>query len=491
MRIVVLILLATFGGVSSTQDTGELERELRSSRDTDRRKAVQALAKLGTPDAWELVLGALDDHEPMVADEAQLQLAKVQGEEVLELVFGKKGLGSRDALVRLRVAEALGRMEGAFDFDLFGRPLKDKDARVRRALLWSVERIGARDGFDDSRSAGQSAYRMFGSDKDPGVRAAALMAAFAIEELSDEVLGKALGDRDPPCRSAGILLAGGLDIDRALHIVLQGCGDEDRGVRTVAAEVLGGMPDRRAALALVDRLEQESSLRLRWRIVELLQTMSGKKHRLDPRPWRAWAEGLAPDWNGEASGPTARTGHGEVSAAFAGLPILSERVVFLIDLSGSVWDERSDGRTRKSLIDVELRKALEALGEDDHFNVIPYTSKPIPWKKGLVPAKASNVAKALKWFEGRKDSGTGNFWDAAMLAMEDGETDSIIVLTDGAPSGGRRWNLLLMKELFREHNRFRRLALDAVIADRSGFLVEQWAEMCAASGGRMIQISFE
>jgi HEAT repeat protein len=497
VRIVALILLAALGalgaGLPSAQDTGELEGQLRSSRDSDRRKAVQALAKLGTPAAWELVLGALDDAEPMVADEAQLQLAEVRGDESLALVFGKHGLGSRDAFVRVRVAEALGRMQASFDFDRFERPLKDKDARVRRALLWSVERIGARAGFADARPAGRSAYRMFGSDRDPGARAAALMAAYAIDEpgeLSDETLEEILGDRDAACRSAGILLAGRLE-DRALRFVPRGCADEDRGVRTVATEVLGAMSDARAALALVDRLEREPSLRLRWRIVELLQAMSGRKHRLDPRPWRDWAEGLEPGWSGGDSGAGAQADHGEVSAAFAGLPILSQRVVFLIDLSGSVWDERPDGRTRKSLIDVELRKALEALGQDDHFNLIPYTSQPIPWKKQLLPAKAANVAKALAWFEGRKDSGKGNFWDAAMLAMEDDGIDSIIVLTDGAPSGGQRWNMLLMKELFREHNRFRRIALDCVIADRSGFLVEQWAEMCAASGGHMIQVSFE
>jgi hypothetical protein len=336
--------------------------------------------------------------------------------------------------------------------------------------------------------AKEKTFALYGSDKDPGVRAAAAMATGALVlENEPEFVGVLTNDRAPECRAARMLLARRLEGEGGLRYGPSGARDEDRGVRTAAAELLAGIGSRDAALQLTGMLERETSLRLRWRIVELLQAMSGQKYRLDPRPWRDWAEALPDDWGGGAPGD-ARPDHGEVSAAFAGLPILSERVVFLIDLSGSVWRERADGRTRKALIDVELRKALEALGEDDHFNVIPYTSKPIPWKKELTPAKASNVAKALDWFEGRKDSGTGNFWDAAMLALEDPEVDSILVLTDGAPTGGQRWNLTLIKDLFVEHNRFRRVTLDAILAECPGFLTDTWVEMCAESGGRVIEI---
>ena len=174
--------------------------------------------------------------------------------------------------------------------------------------------------------------------------------------------------------------------------------------------------------------------------------------------------------------------------SFAGLPIRSERVCFLIDLSGSIWQKRADGRTRKELVDEELRKALEALPESTRFNVIPYTAIPAPWQKTLVPAERKNVAKALEWFVARKDTGTGDLWGALQVALADPDVDTLVVLSDGAPSGGRRWNLGLMKQLFAEQNRFRRVELDAVLADASGRLVREWDEMCAQSGGRTIEI---
>jgi hypothetical protein len=122
------------------------------------------------------------------------------------------------------------------------------------------------------------------------------------------------------------------------------------------------------------------------------------------------------------------------------------------------------------------------------FNVIPYTDVPIPWEKTLQPATPQNVAKALKFFTGCKASGKGNFWDAAQLALESPDVDTILVLTDGAPTGGHRWNVDLMHELYVERNRFRHVALDAVIVDAKKGMQERWRKFCEATGGRMLAV---
>ena len=140
------------------------------------------------------------------------------------------------------------------------------------------------------------------------------------------------------------------------------------------------------------------------------------------------------------------------------------------------------------MIDDELKKALEALPATTEFNVIPYTAAPIPWQPALVPADKKNVAKALEFFTSRKDTGTGNFWDAYLVALDDPKVDTIVMLSDGAPSGGHRWNLTLMRELMAEHNRFRRVALDAVLADAKGKIVDEWRGMCADSGGHLVEV---
>jgi hypothetical protein len=167
------------------------------------------------------------------------------------------------------------------------------------------------------------------------------------------------------------------------------------------------------------------------------------------------------------------------------MPIVSDRIAILIDFSGSTWKPGPDGKTRKDQLDIELEKTLKALPPETWFNVIPFTDAPIPWEKSLQPATPANVARALKFFTTCKASGKGNFWDAAQLALESPDVDTILVLTDGAPTGGHRWNVDLMHELYVERNRFRHVALDAVIVDAKKGMQERWRKFCEATGGRM------
>jgi hypothetical protein len=157
-------------------------------------------------------------------------------------------------------------------------------------------------------------------------------------------------------------------------------------------------------------------------------------------------------------------------------------------MSGSMWDESGDGRTRKQAVDVEVRRLLESLSPETWFNVIPYSGVPEPWEDELVRASPRNVKKAIETFEGNKLRGKGNFWDAFWRALEDPRVDTVMVLTDGAPTGGDRWNLSLMKTLLPQRNRYRKVVLDAILFDSSGFLESQWREMCTATGGRCITI---
>lgn len=448
-----------------------------------RRDAVTGLAKLDTPQGWEKVVAALRDPKPEVADEAQLQLAALAGPAELALLYGKDALGSKDEFVRLRAAEALGRLSEMPDAALVTKALGDKDASVRRTLCWSIERLASAGKWS---AAAPALAELARKDKDGGVRAAALVASAALHAETAVSLAALAADADADVRAAVVLAARSLDADTAHVRASAAAKDATLGVRIVAAESLAAARDARGARALVDVLESEKELRGRWHAVELLRQISGLQHRLDPRPWKAWAAGLADGPLPEPRKP--ERADDERSVSFAGLPIRSERVCFLIDLSGSIWQKRADGRTRKELVDDELRKALESLPESTRFNVIPYTAAPAPWQKTLVPADRKNVAKALEWFVARKDTGTGDLWGALQVALADPQVDTLVVLSDGAPSGGRRWNLGLMKQLFAEQNRFRRVELDAVLADASGRLVREWDEMCAASGGRTVQI---
>jgi HEAT repeat protein len=473
----------------------ELKTQLASSDARQRREAVVDLAKLNTLDAWKLVIGALKDTNSQVADEAQMQVASIADAAAMKELLGKDGLASKDDWVRVRVAEALGRMTNYPDNAVMLKLLTDKNADVRRTACWSIQRQCEHRLWNTTIP--KELVDVVTKDKDAGTRAAAMVAVsrFSVEHDNNfEIDGesrRAAVDPAYEVRAAALLAhfttreAGNpLEFYQGLDVAMK---DAHVGVRLCAAEYLASDRWRGAALRLVDMLESEKQLRARWRIVELLRGMSGLAHRLDARPWREWAQALPENWQGESK-PAPKFDDADKTVSFAGLPILSERVCFLIDLSGSVWQKNKDGKTRKSVIDDELKKALEALPPSTEFNVIPYTAAPIPWQPALVPADKKNVAKALEFFTSRKDTGTGNFWDAYLVALDDPKVDTIVMLSDGAPTGGHRWNLTLMRQLMAEHNRFRRVALDAVLADAKGRIVEEWRGMCADSGGHLVEV---
>ena len=125
------------------------------------------------------------------------------------------------------------------------------------------------------------------------------------------------------------------------------------------------------------------------------------------------------------------------------------------------------------------------------FNLIPYTKQPLPWEKRLVEATSANVEKAVAWFRGLRDTGKGNVGAAFELAFSDPEIDTLLLFSDGAPTGGEHWNLELIAELFAERNRFRHLVLDAVIVDAKKPIAEHWRTICEQSGGRMLPVDMK
>jgi hypothetical protein len=240
-------------------------------------------------------------------------------------------------------------------------------------------------------------------------------------------------------------------------------------------------------LALVTLLENEPSTSLAIRIAEALQRLSGLKHRTDPRPWRDWVATLGDDWTPLADGTVTE----EITVTkLVGLSLRSERLALLIDMSGSMWQTRPDGKKTKDLVDVEVRRCLEGLPESARFNIVPYATEPQRYEDDLVEASPKKVAKALTWFEENTLRGKGNVWDAVELALLDPDLDTLVIMTDGAPTGGPHWNLELMVPLLIERTRFRNVVFDVLLSDAPDNLVPHWQRLAAATGGRCVEVEF-
>ncbi|MDZ4772102.1 MAG: hypothetical protein SGI72_03110 [Planctomycetota bacterium] len=477
------------------EDLGALDKKLKSSDDRERASAVTELAKIGSKEAWTRVIDALKDPASNVGDEAEIQLAKLNVPELVDDLLGKRGLMSGDERVQLRAAGVLGSLEsGTLPAVKLTAALAAKSIEVRRTLRASIERIvgSGRIAAPDRLIAALESWTK--STEDAEVRAAGLSALVRLpEQMPENPVDLAKNGDPPPVTCAVLRLLVGASDPKARAFVAQCSQSPERSVRSQVVETITANPDSEGLKLLVAMFEKEKNRRVSWAIDGALEQLSGLSGGGKADFWRAWIDNLGPEWKPSTgtSKPTAARAGETTAPKIAGFPIVGSAIAILVDFSGSTWEKRADGKTRKEKLDVELTKALEALPPDTLFNVIPFTSEPIPFEKALVPATTANVQRALKFFTGNKTSGKGNVWSAIELALEDERIDTLLVLSDGAPTGGLRWNIDLMREHYVSRDRFRHVALDVILVDSSKRLQDKWRVWAEATGGRMLAISMQ
>ena len=478
------------------EDIKDLAAILRGGDKDKRRAAVNKLVKLDTKDAWEIVIEALDNENAPAADEAQLDLAGLTHPKVFDTLWGRAGLGSKSRIVQLRTAELLGRREVGVEVERFGKALQERDDEVRRLLLWSVERLALEGHLlgDAKAELGKDLIKMMRRDGDAAVRGAALYAYGAIHgaEASGEWVATVAADKAPAARSAAARNVSWLSAEQ-WSVAAALAADEAPSVRAAAIWGLAQLAQtghRAAAELLVARIESESKLQLQWLLVGRLQALSGMKHRLNPAAWRRWSDTLPEDWTpaSNTEGVGAASDDDDRSAAsFAGLPLHSEALTFLIDLSGSIWNVKN-GKLPKDVAGEHLNAALDRLQETVLFNVIPYTNTPFPWEDEMVTASSKATKAAKQYFAECRERGAGNVYDAILLALQDERVNDLVILTDGAPSGGTRWNLNLLVPQLLEANRYRSVVFDSLLVGANNGLTRHWETLARETGGRCISI---
>ena len=467
-------------------DLTELAIGLESRSSATRRVAVRELGEIGSPEAWELILPSLADDDGEVADEAQWQLAS-SGDP--QLFLGRAGLRSSDPWVRLRAAELLGRMPCPVDARALSRAVKRQDSDLSATLIWSLERLARRGMLsgDLKRCAKDVARAVrFGGH----LGAAALLCLEALDGagLEEEIL-RASKRSDAFQRAAAAEASARRSGPSDWECIELLAGDQDRGVRRVLIRALEFKPCSRKVHLLIDRLEREEVHSIRDEILGLLRSWSGLRHRFDIRPWRDWAETLPLGWR-----PAKQRDRDDVqggTASFAGLSVSSDRVCVLVDLSGSIQSEMRPGVTRRDYVESELEGLLLQLPADARFNLIPFSDDPYPWRGELELNRRGSAADALKWFLRLSVRGKGDLYSAAALALSDPELETLLIFTDGVPTGGRRWRLDLMALLLEQECRFRGVSIDSALVGASARTVAAWEELSSLTGGRSVQVMLE
>lgn len=218
---------------------------------------------------------------------------------------------------------------------------------------------------------------------------------------------------------------------------------------------------------------------LQVRVHELLVGMTGAVFPADdPASWRAlWEreqDKLAVVTKQAAS---AAPKSGTSAQGFVGIPVEGTRVVFILDLSGSMEWPMDDGGARTRRLDYakrELLKAIDGLAPNAMFNLVTFNGddEAEAWSKDLVVANKRNRQRFARFVEKLRPLGGTNLWSGMEKALGiktlvygnhyETTVDEIFLLSDGAPSVGDVMDPVEILRLTQEINRFKEVRINTV-----------------------------
>jgi hypothetical protein len=221
-----------------------------------------------------------------------------------------------------------------------------------------------------------------------------------------------------------------------------------------------------------------------------------KDYHVDPNAWalywRKVSSGMSPDDPSFSKSET---------TSYFRFPVVSDRVLFILDVSGSMnWPDApresdikpSDWKDRR--IDAahkELFRVLRDLAKQNRgripkgakkgdtdpvpwsptdegvepptlFNVATFAGVVTPWQKEAVLANDVNVELAVAWLEKQLPRGGTATYDALEFGISQNHIDTVFFLSDGVPSLGRIEEREAILAEVRRLNRFKRVTIHTV-----------------------------
>ncbi|MFN0057188.1 MAG: HEAT repeat domain-containing protein [Planctomycetota bacterium] len=215
-------------------------------------------------------------------------------------------------------------------------------------------------------------------------------------------------------------------------------------------------------------------------LLDALMFLTGQNAGVDAVSWKSWWDEnrgkttIAGISREEYEKLLANESKGSTSVYY-GLRVISKRICFIVDASGSMGEpydvpetekdrdgENGKGGTavpkgdggdgtdnagkkkktktvKRMKIEVarkELTGVINGLAKGTQINIIPFSGMPSPWQAQLVALTDEVLAQALEFVQRLAPGGTTNVYDSLVLAIEDPQVDTIYFLSDGAPTAG-------------------------------------------------------
>lgn len=459
------------------ETVADFERYYRTYEGTfERVEAVRALEGFDHPAVVEALVEVLPRAEPRVVDAVVTVLGGFEERAPVDAMLALLAEEKNEA-VRLGLLRAL--EEGGY------APLGEPVLECLEDRSWQVRRLAALALASTGHAAHARGILPLCEDREVAVRCAALDALTALHAEA--------------VRPAALALL----------------EDDAWQVRASAIAALGTVRHRDSIAPLIARLEAEEG-RLRADVAGALENLTartfGTRLELWKRFWENYGDRYEIPTDEELAELRAMQAarkaeyEGTDDLAYHGVRTPTHRVLFVVDVSGSMEDEmvekerfRDGGYpsfTRMDIVKTELARTIEKLEDHVEFNVIAFATEVDPWKKRLQRASVLGKSSAIDFVEDLEpiggaskeslaevglvhsanlEGGRTNTWAALAYALgietdprkarDDDyelEIDTVFFLSDGKPTAGEFIDEDEIVREVTEANRLRKVVLHTI-----------------------------
>ena len=353
-------------------------------------------------------------------------------------------------LARLAVADVLGRAGFRPAETTLTGLLRHPSSQLRRAAVRALALIGTSTAVEEIAKASRRLTRDLEFQREAVRALCRLDPSDALEMLL------ALGNyKDVPLRTLVITALGKIAGETSLLRRIEALRDPAWQVRSAALRALAGVHDVRVVDALLEAMEREDGALLP-QVVERLIAATGVDLGPDVSNWHKYWQRERDRYDPveiakkeqERQGGQTYVRKADPSAArtpsYFGVEIISRRIAFIIDCSGSMGQQvtvpreggGNDTMQRLDLAKSELLTALEKLRPGTFFNLVRFDSKPINLNPKPLRLSPKSVKNAKQFVRGLQPGGGTNIYDSLAQVLQAGHVDTIFFLSDGAPSMG-------------------------------------------------------
>lgn len=347
--------------------------------------------------------------------------------------------------------------------------------------------------------------KLIGKNKERNVMRAALEALAQLRKDDpkwiDELFALTKHD-DAEVRNVALQALAQTKSKDAIKKLIEFLEDPSWSVRLAALDALEHMRSKDAVGPIIVRMGKEEG-RMLQEFSLALWRLTGQGFQENASGWANWWKNAADrfEFLNEEQLNTVASGEEEyrlrqstrVEQKFFGIRIVSHRVIFIIDVSGSMAEllnseyEGKAGQQRMDVAKRELERCVLGLDSSALFNIITFSSDVDRWIDGsLAAASEKNRLEAKAFTEKLKEGGGTNLFGALKESFKDLDVDTIFVLSDGEPSVGETTDPLQIREQVKAWNEHRGIQINT-IAVGGQFQVLEW--LAEDSGGT--HVSFD